>query len=212
MSELVFDCFDATSDPYDAAPTLNFHLRIAETTGERVHAMVLRCQMRIEPSRRRYSEEEAGRLLGLFGETKRWGDTMKPVQFTIESLMVQGFTGSTEVTIPVACTYDMEVVATKYFHALDDGDIPLLLLFSGTVFVRGSNGYEVEQIPWHKECTYRLPVARWDKMMDQYFPNSAWLRLRRDAMDELERYKADRALPTWEQTFATLLKEAEAGR
>ena len=33
---------------------------------------------------------------------------------------------STEVDLPVTCTYDFEVAAAKYLHALDDGEIPLV--------------------------------------------------------------------------------------
>jgi Family of unknown function (DUF6084) len=44
--------------------------------------------------------------------------------------------------------------------------------------------------------------------MDLYFPNSGWLRVRRDTLDELQRFKASRALPTWDQAFEQLLKAA----
>ena len=80
MTDLVFDCIDAQPERYAAVPTLQLKLRISETTGERVHAITLRCQIRIEPQRRRYSSQEADGLLELFGETQRWGDTLKPMQ------------------------------------------------------------------------------------------------------------------------------------
>ena len=48
---------------------------------------------------------------------------------------------------------DFEVAAAKYFHALRDGEIPLLLLFSGTVFYRGDDGMLVDQIPWDREVS-----------------------------------------------------------
>lgn len=208
MSELVFDCFDARAERYAAAPTLAFKLRIAETTGESIHAIALRCQMRIEPQRRRYSHDEEERLFDLFGETSRWGDTLKPMQFANLSLMVPRFQGSTEVDLPVPFTYDFEVATTKYFHALDDGEVPLLLLFSGTVFAKGATGFSVDQVPWHKEAVYRLPVRVWTELMDLYFPNSGWIRVRRETLDALQGFKSRRALPTWEQAFETLLKEA----
>jgi hypothetical protein len=208
MSELVFDLLDIQPEQYAAAPTLAVRLRIAETTGERIHALALRCQFRIETTQRRYSAREAEGLVELFGETSRWGDTLKPMQFANVSVTVQGFTGSTEVDVPVVCTYDLEVAATKYFHALDDGEIPLLLLFSGTIFTKGATGFSVEQVPWHKECTYRLPVRVWDQLMDMYFPNAAWIRMHRDTLDALQRFKSRRALLSWDQAFEALLKEA----
>jgi hypothetical protein len=208
MTELVFECLGARAEPYVAAPTLLFRLRLAETTGARIHAIALRCQLRIEPQRRRYSDGEAGNLSDLFGEPQRWGDTLKPLQFATVPLMVPGFTGSAEVDLPVACSYDTEVAATRYFHALEGGEIPLLLLFSGTVFVRGASGLSVEQVPWHKEASYRLPVAVWRELMDMYFPNSTWIRIRRETFDALQRFKSRQTLPTWDHALEALLKQA----
>ena len=208
MPELVFDCVDAEPERYGAVPTLVFKLHISEVSGEPIHAVLLRCQMRIEPHRRRYSTAEEEKLLDLFGETPRWGDTLKPLQFTNVSVMVPGFRGSIDIDVPVACTYDFEVAAAKYFHSLEDGEIPLLLLFSGTVFSKGDSGFSVQQVPWHKETSYRLPVKVWREMMDLYFPNSAWIRVRCDTLDGLQRFKARRALPMWDDAFEALLKEA----
>jgi hypothetical protein len=104
MSELVFDILGVEPDPYAASPTLNFGLRISETTGMRVHAIVLRIQIRIEPKRRRYSPAEAERLVDLFGETKRWGDTVKPMQFAFADASIPGFDGAIEVDVAIPCT------------------------------------------------------------------------------------------------------------
>ena len=104
------------------APSMSFALRIAETSGQKVEAIALRCQIRIEPARRRYSDAEAERLNDLFGETQRWADTLKPLQFTTVSVMVPGFTGSTELDLPVMLSYDMEIGATRYFAGLEEGD------------------------------------------------------------------------------------------
>jgi uncharacterized protein DUF6084 len=211
MAELVFDCLDAKPDRWAAVPTLLFRLRIADAGGQRIHTIALRCQLRIEPQRRRYSPEESDGLLDLFGEPARWGETLKPLQFANVSMMIPGFQGSTELDLPVPCTYDFEVAAAKYLHALGDGEVPLLLLFSGTVFARGGDGMAVEQVPWHKEASYRMPVKVWRELMDLYFPDSAWIRLRRDTLDDLQRFKARAALPTWDQALAVLLERAGEG-
>jgi hypothetical protein len=210
MAELVFDVIGSEADRYAAGPTLQFILRIAETTGVRVHAIALRIQMRIEPKRRRYSAAEAERLLDLFGETKRWGDTVKPMQFAFADVMVPGFDGSIEVEVPIPCTYDLEVASAKYFHALDEGNIPFLMLFSGTVFTRGESGFSVEQVPWHKEVSFGMPVKVWDEMMDLFFPGQAWLRIQRETLDDLQRFKSQRALTGWDVTLKTLLGEVSA--
>ncbi|HXM88019.1 MAG TPA: DUF6084 family protein, partial [Candidatus Acidoferrum sp.] len=78
MSELNFQITGARPERHAALPTLMFALKIEETTGVVIHNIVLRCQIRIEPSRRKYSHEEESRLMELFGDTPRWGDTMKP--------------------------------------------------------------------------------------------------------------------------------------
>ena len=168
----------------------------------------LRCQIRIEPQRRRYTGAEEERLLELFGETPRWGDTLKPFLWTHVSTVVPGFTGSTIVDLPVPCSYDLEVAAAKYFHALEDGEIPTLFLFSGTVFVRSPAGLRVQQVPWDKEAFCRLPVRVWRELMDAYFPQSGWLRLHRDTLDRLTRVKARRALATWDDVVTALLRDA----
>jgi hypothetical protein len=209
MAQLVFDCVGSRAEQYAIAPTLTLNLRIAEASGVTVHAIALRCQIRIEPHRRKYSPAEGERLHDLFGDRSRWPETMKPLQFTMVTTMVPQFTGSVEIDLPVPCTYDMEIAATRYFHGLDDGEIPLILLFSGTIFVKRDSGFAVEQVPWTAESTYRLPVATWREMVDRYFPNSGWLRLSRETLDALMRFKSERALPTWDSTLEALLKQAE---
>jgi hypothetical protein len=207
MSELVFDCIGAAADHYSAGPTIVFRLRVTETTGQAMHAIPLRVQIRIEPLKRRYSDAEAERLVDLFGERARWGDTMKPLQFANAVQMVPGFTGSVEVDLPVPFTYDFDVATAKYFHGLEDGEIPFLFLFSGTAFVAGGSGFSVEQIPWDKEAVYRLPVAVWREAMDVHFPDCGWIRLRRETLDALSRYRSQRALPTWDHVVEDLLRQ-----
>jgi hypothetical protein len=208
LSELVFDCTDAGADIYAAAPTIVFRLRIAETTGQPIGGIALRVQIRIEPLKRRYSDAEAERISDLFGERARWGDTMKPMQFANVAQMVPAFSGSVTVDLPVPLTYDFDVATAKYFHGLEAGEIPFILLFSGTTFLDRDGTLSIEPVPWHKETSYRLPVAVWREAMDVHFPNSAWLRLRRDTLDSLQRFKSRLALPTWDETFEALLRQA----
>lgn len=205
VSEFSFDCIDVSTQPYAASPTLMFRLRVSEINGATIHALALRCQIRIEPQRRRYDEEEAQLLTSLFGDPSRWGETLKPMQFSMVSTVVPSFSGSTEVELPVPVSYDLDVAAGSYFHSLRDGEIPFVLLFSGTVFGKGDKGFWVEQVPWHHDSVYRMPVSEWWKLMDTYFPETAWLRLHRSTIDALQRYKAQNALATWDQTMTSLL-------
>lgn len=209
MTEFNFTCTGVRADPYAAGPTLVFRLRITASPGTRVHAMALRCQLRIEPARRGYEPDEAEGLTDLFGERSRWGSTLHPVQFAQVSLMVTGFTGETEADLVVPCTYDMDVAATRYLHALSGGDVPLLLLFSGTAFT-GDGGFHVEPVPWDRETAFPMPVKVWQEMVEQHFPGCGWIRLPRDTMDALLAFRSRRALPSWEATVRDLLEAGGA--
>lgn len=207
--QLSFKVDAARPERYAAVPTLTFLIRIDQQGGAPIHTVALRCQIRIEPNRRGYSHAEERRLEELFGATPRWGDTLKPFLWTNVSHLTPAFDRSASVELPVPCTYDLEIAAAKYFHSLDDGQIPLLLLFSGTVFARNGDGFQVSQVPWHAEASYRMPVSLWREMMDLYYPNAGWLRLRRDTLDKLIRLKTTLALANWDQVFDVLLDERE---
>ena len=208
MAELVFDCIGVAPDKYAVVPSMSLKLRISETTGQRIETIALRCQLRIEPARRRYSRAEEERLNDLFGDTSRWADTLKPMQFTTLTAMVPGFTGSTEVELPIPFSYDLELGSARYFMALEDGEIPLLLLFSGTVFTVTDGRISVQLVPWSKEAPCRIPVGVWREAIDVHFPNTAWLKMSTQTFDELQRFKNRRALPTWDATLRALLAEA----
>ena len=210
MAELAFDCVGARVDRFAVVPSLGLVLSISETSGQKVEAIALRCQIRIEPARRRYSAREAERLNDLFGDTERWADTLKPMQFSTVATMVPGFSGRSEIELPVPFTYDLEVGSARYFDSLEAGEIPLLLLFSGTVFTVVDGRMQVQQVPWSKEATYRLPVSVWREAIDAHFPNSAWIKMSRQTLEDLQRFKSANALPTWDMTLAALLARAGA--
>lgn len=212
MPDLSFEVESAESVTFAAAPLLAFKLRVTNRLAdEPIHTIALRCQIMIDPARRHYAPEDQERLLDLFAEPERWGQTVRPMLWTHASVVVTAFTGTVVVDLPVPCTFDFNIAATKYFAGLTDGEIPLNLLFSGTVFYEGfTQSLQVAQIPWDKEARYRLPVQVWKQMMDTYYPNTAWLCLRRDVFDKLNRYKSRRGIPTWEQALESLLPDDEA--
>ena len=205
MSTYEFSVVDIFAEPYAAAPQLTARLRILESSGETIHAIALRCQVRIEPQRRRYEEADESGLRALFGDRDRWVDTLKPFLWMQCNAMVQGFTGITEVDLALPCTYDFEVTGSRYLHAVTEGTIPLALLFSGTIFTKGANGFGVQQVPWDCEANYALPVTVWQQMIESYFPNTGWIRLDHDVLDSLADFKSRHGLTTWEETIATLL-------
>lgn len=207
MADLSFECRGVGADLYAAGPTLNIRLSATEHSGATVHAIALSVQLRIEPQKRRYSPTESARLGDLFGATSRWADTLRPMQFATVPVMVPGFTGSREFNLAVPCTYDLEIAATSYFHSLDSGDVPLILLFSGTVFTKGETGFSVAPVSWRAEAPCLVPVGVWREMMDRFFLNCGWVRLSRDTLNALGAFKNARAIPTWEQAITALLDQ-----
>ena len=206
MSAYTFSVLDVTAEPYAASPQLTCRLRIEETTGRRVHAIALRCQVRIEPQRRRYDPAEQDALRGLFGAPERWGETLKAFQWMQANATVQGFTGETETELALPCTYDLEVIGARYLHALDAGDVPINLLFSGTIFMKGATGFEVEQVPWACEARWALPVRVWRDMIDAFFPSSGYVRVSDDVLKELAAFRARHDLISWDETMRRLLE------
>lgn len=209
MSVYRFTVLELAAEPYAVAPQLTARLRIEETRGRQVHAMALRSQVRIEPQRRGYASDEL--LRALFGTRERWADTLKPFLWMQANATVPGFRHETETNLVLPCTYDLDVIGTKYLHALDAGDVPLDFLFSGTVFLRGESdvpGFAVEQVPWECESRYSMPVTVWREMIDSYFPNSGWLRTDADVLKELAAYRARHGLISWDETLRRLLGEA----
>jgi uncharacterized protein DUF6084 len=190
-----------------AAPLLAFKVGIINNPSDEViHTIALRAQIQIEASRRKYEATEQSRLLDLFGEPDRWGQTLRSMLWTHASVVVPGFTGSVQAEIPVPCTFDFNIAATKYFHGVTSGDLPLCFQFSGTVFYMNEDGtLQVAPISWDKESKYRLPVKIWKDLMEMYYPNSAWLSLRRDTFEKLHQYKMREGIPTWEEALERAL-------
>ena len=211
MPDLDFEVESADVLPYAAVPTILFRLGVQNAVGgEEINSISLRTQIRITATQRRYDPLEQEKLRELFGEPHQWKDTLRSLLWTNTNTIVTGFSGGRAFEMPVACTYDFDVVGTKYFAALGDGEIPLEFLFSGTVFYRKDGGpLQVAQISWEKEAHFRLPVRLWREMMDHYFPNSAWLRLHKNTFDRLYDYRSRNTLLTWDRTLESLLNMAE---
>ena len=211
MPDLDFEVESADVLPYAAVPTILFKLGVRNgVEGEEIDSISLRTQIRIAATQRRYDHTEQGKLRELFGEPHQWKDTLRSLLWTNTDTIVTRFAGGRVFEMPVTCTYDFDVVGTKYFAALEDGEIPLEFLFSGTVFYRKDGGaLQAARISWEKEAQFRLPVRVWREMMDHYFPNSAWLRLPKDTFDRLYAYRSSNALLTWDRTLESLLNTAE---
>ncbi|HEX4412047.1 MAG TPA: DUF6084 family protein [Lacipirellulaceae bacterium] len=215
VPDLDFAIAEAHTVTYAAVPQLAFTLRVTQKPGAylaHIQSVMLRCQIRINPLKRRYDSRAEEQLHDLFGQPDRWSQTMRSLLWQHTIVNVPAFTDSVEVELPVPCTFDFNIAATKYFHSLSDGEIPLLLLFNGTIFYRGANDeLQTAQIPWEKEASFRLPVEIWRTMMEHYYPNASWLCLQSDVFESLAAYKRRHSLTSWEQAISLLLEHEAAG-
>lgn len=211
MPELGFHIDGVEVAALAATPTITFKLRVTNRDpGERIQSVALRCQIQFEVTRRRYAAEEQQKLRDLFGEPERWSQTLKNLLWTHVSVNIPPFQDTTVVDVPVPCTFDFNVAATKYFHGLAEGEVPLCVMFSGSVFYSSpSGGMQVSPISWEQEARYRLPVQVWREMMNAYYPGSAWLCLRRDVFERLYDYKVRNGIPTWEEALENMLAAEE---
>jgi hypothetical protein len=191
-----------------AAPTLSFALEISDRGDREVFMAALSIMIQIEPVKRRYEDGERERLAELFGEPHRWATSAQRLLWSTESVLVKPFSGQTSVEMQVLCNYDLELAATRYFHALEDGEVPLALHVNGSVYYAGEGGrLQIVQVPWDTVADYRLPLAVWRRMIDSYYPDRGWLPLQRQTLEALRRRKVERGLPTYEAAVAELLGE-----
>jgi hypothetical protein len=207
VPELSFTVAGAEPMRFAVAPQLMIKLRIESApAAQPIQAILLRCQVQIDAAGRDYSEAEQERLQAQFGGPARFRQSLRSLLWTQASVTVPAFTGSVEAELHLPCSYDFNQAATNLFHALRDGEVPLTLLFSGTLFFSDERGaLQVAPLPWTQEATYRLPARVWQETMAHYHPNSVFLSLRSDIFERLRRYQSRAGLPTLEQTVERLL-------
>ncbi|HZT87767.1 MAG TPA: DUF6084 family protein [Stellaceae bacterium] len=195
-----------------AVPVLNFKLLVSGTPPTLpVEHVALQAQVRIEAAHRDYGAGERERLAGLFGGAADWDRSLRGLFWMTASAAIPAFEGECIVSLPVPCSCDATIAATKYFDAIEDGDAPLSFLFSGSVFYRGDDGgLQIAQIAHHKEAAFRLPVRLWREMMALYYPGCIWLPLGRDLFDEIDRYRRRHGLAAWEEALRRLVAHSRA--
>ncbi len=209
MPELTFNVAAAEPAFKGIAPLMQFVLQVENASEDRIQSIILESQIRIEPLKRRYDEAEKERLVELFGRPERWGQTVHSMFWAHAGATIPAFEARTTVRLSVPVTYDLNVAAAKYFYGLEDGDVPLIFLFSGTVFYTDPSGrLMMQRVSWENESEYRMPIGQWKDLMDHHFPNASWLYLQRDVFDELYAFRRRRGHPTWDAAVSHLLETA----
>jgi hypothetical protein len=195
---------------FAASPHIVFKLRVTNRTNQTIHSVVLKCQIHLDVSRRRYSPSEQQRLADLFGAPAHWGQTVHSMLWTTLSTVIPSFNDSIVVDLEIPCTFDFNVAATKYFDAVADGEIPICFYFSGTVFYANAYSHiQAGPISWEQEAVYLMPIRTWREMMDAYYPKTAWICLGRDVFDRLYEYKMRHGIPTFDQALIRVLERVE---
>jgi hypothetical protein len=196
---------------FAAAPTLVFTCNMTESSGREIYTVALSCQINIDPARRRYESDTRASLVELFGEPQRWGATTRSFMWTRSDVLVPSFRGATSFTIPLACTYDMELAAAKYFYSLPDGEVPLTFHLSGSIMFKGDEAeLRITQVPWDIDTKFLLPVGIWRSMMQHHYPNGTWLRVGQETLDRLARVKVEEGLYSYEAVLDELLDSRPA--
>ncbi len=198
----------ARAAPFTAAPAVMFTLRVI-APGERIHAIAFRCQVQIDARRRRYDGGERQRLYELFGDESQFARQVHAVTWATSSFVVPTFEEQIDTELAVACTYDLELAAAKYLHAVRGGDVPLLFLFTGTIFRVHDGTLSVEPVSWDTESSYPMPAAVWRQTMDQFFPGGGWMRLQAETIDRLQAFRGRCAATSWDEAIDRLLASAQ---
>ncbi|CAN5399217.1 DUF6084 family protein [soil metagenome] len=206
MLTLDVGCSGVTAPSDAAVPILRFHLEVRESGETPVRILALRCQIRVEPGRRHHAEAAEATLQELFGAGDRWRDNLHPMPFASQDVVVGDFTGHTDLSLDVPVTYDFEVTSARYFRALEDGEVPFLLLFSGSAFAIHDGHLQVTPVSWATECRVRMPIAVWQQAVDTFYPATTFLRVHRDTLSDLEVVRRERCLPGWDATLQSLLE------
>ena len=203
LPEPQFQVLGAGARRHAATPALEFQVHVSEESGRQVYAIALSAQVMIEPARRRYDRPTQERLEELFGPPERWAATTVAMKAPIRS-----FAGATTFRLAVPCSFDMELVATKYFYSLPSGEVPLGFNFNGTIYYRADDGrLQMTLVPWSCSTEFRLPVATWRELMEHHYPRRGWVGIRDETLEALQREKLARGLPTLDDTVAALLEE-----
>jgi hypothetical protein len=209
MAELRFAIEGARAVPLAASPQLALDVSLRSVPARRIESVLLRCAVRLETAARAHDSAEQARLAGLFGPPEQWSRSSRSLLWAQTTCVLSSFVESARCELLLPCSYDLAAAASAYLQRVHDGIVPISAQFSGTVFHRTQAGLQVEPIAWDREAGFQLPVALFHAVIDQHFPDTGVLGLRRDLYQRLDRYRVARGLPSWEHAVEELLAGSE---
>jgi len=213
MPDLAFRIEGAAPLAFAASPAIAFAVRATNASpDDPVQSALLRCQIHVEASTRAYTDAELERLRDVLGEGRVRGRASGRILWAQTAAVIPGFTGEVVFEVHAPCTLDLAVASSRYFHALDGGDVPVAMLFSGTVFHASADGaLRAAPVPWSSEARFSMPASVWKECAEHHYAGRAALPLSRDVFDRLLRYKTRAGLATWEQAIDRLLPPDDGG-
>ena len=124
MPELSIKITGVESSMRSMTPLLHFKVRIDNSPrDENIQAVVLNAQIQIQSPQREYSAAEKENLFELFGPPESWGETLRNRLWAHTNAMIGPFRGSTEVLLPVPCTFDLNIASAKPMTISAKGNI-----------------------------------------------------------------------------------------
>ncbi|GHH86810.1 hypothetical protein GCM10018793_60180 [Streptomyces sulfonofaciens] len=209
LPQLAFTVAGIRPLEHAAVPTLAIRLTVTRTGGGPVRSVLLTTAIRIDAARGPHEHTDAAALAPLFGQPEQWATSMRPLTWARLTTVLPPFDDRSHTDLAVPCTGDTEQALRTYFRAVRDADVPLDLLFSGTVFHRDAEGrLATARIPWDTEATCLLPAALWHGLTERYFGPGRWLRVSRGTGERLDAYGAAHGLVDTESSVVALLDAA----
>jgi hypothetical protein len=203
MPELGFAVRSAEAARFAAAPRISLELEIAASAP--VRALLLRCQVRIAVSRRAYADSENARLIELFGDRSRSNPGLLWAELVTN---VSEFDSEARIELGLPVSHHVDTAMAKYLRALDSGVVPLVLLFSGSIFHAPAPGtLSVSPIPWSKEAQFSLPRALVRQALELHDPDSEPIPLERELIRRLDAFRIERNLASIDRAIEALLDQ-----
>jgi hypothetical protein len=219
LAELAFAIAGMRVVPFAASPAITMDVAVENrSAGVRIESILLRAQVRIEPQKRRYSSGEKERLHEIFGGPTVWDQGLRPMLWVNAMTVVSAFEERTTTAIDLPCTYDLSAASAKYFAGLETGTVPLVALFSGTVFQSTADprsspeprasSMSAHPLSWTHEARFALPISVWKEAIESCHPGRAALVMQREVLDRLQAYRRREGLATTDEALERLLRGA----
>ena len=150
-------------------------LRIEGVGAAPVRSILLDVQIQIAARRRSYDGVEAPSGCSSCSEPRSAGaTTLRTLPWTRTTLVVPPSQAPPRSSLELVCTYDLEVTAARYLHALrDEGECRSSSCSAARCSTPAASGQlQTARIAWDREAEYGLPVAVWREAMDRHFPTA----------------------------------------